>query len=113
LPAGFVCEPKIPILIKFAGLGIENAVTFYDHLEYFTDIWYNLEPFGKVCGHLVHFFRFGMFGARKIWQPWFASILVTLHLQRSEVPACFDSSSVAIQQIRDHNFFFNLFARTF
>jgi hypothetical protein len=23
-----------------------------------------------VCGHLVYFFRFGMFGPRKIWQTW-------------------------------------------
>jgi hypothetical protein len=23
-----------------------------------------------VCGHLVYFSRFGMFGPRKIWQPW-------------------------------------------
>jgi hypothetical protein len=27
-------------------------------------------PFGVVCGPLVYFFRFGMFGPRKIWQPW-------------------------------------------
>jgi hypothetical protein len=29
--------------------------TFYDHLEYFRAIWYNLCPFGIVCGHLVYF----------------------------------------------------------
>jgi hypothetical protein len=38
-------------------------------VEYFTAIWYNLQPFCIVCGHLVHFFRFGTFGPRKIWQP--------------------------------------------
>jgi phosphotransferase system glucose/maltose/N-acetylglucosamine-specific IIC component len=27
------------------GLGIENVVICYDHLEYFTAIWYNLWPF--------------------------------------------------------------------
>jgi hypothetical protein len=39
-------------------------------------IWNILRPFGKicgflvlVCGHSVHFLRFGMFGPRKIWQP--------------------------------------------
>jgi hypothetical protein len=32
-------------------------------------IWYNLWPFGIVCGHLVYFSHFGMFGPRKIWQP--------------------------------------------
>jgi hypothetical protein len=42
---------------------------FYAHLEYFTAIWFNLWPFGIVCGHLVYFLRFGMFGPRKIWQP--------------------------------------------
>jgi hypothetical protein len=49
---------------------MENVVIFYDHLEYFTAIWYNLWPFGTFCGHLVYFLRFGMFGTRKIWQPW-------------------------------------------
>jgi hypothetical protein len=24
-------------------------------LEYITAIWYNLQPFGVVCGHLVYF----------------------------------------------------------
>jgi hypothetical protein len=48
---------------------VENVVIFYDHLEYFTTIWYNLQPFDIVCGHLVYFFRFGMLGPRKIWQP--------------------------------------------
>jgi hypothetical protein len=37
------------------GLGMENVVLFYDHLEYFTDIWYNLQSLGIVCGHLVYF----------------------------------------------------------
>jgi hypothetical protein len=32
-------------------------------------VWCNLLPFGIVCGHLVHFPRFGMFWPRKIWQP--------------------------------------------
>jgi hypothetical protein len=34
-----------------------------------TATWYTLWPFGMVCGHLVQFSRFGMFGPRKIWQP--------------------------------------------
>jgi hypothetical protein len=50
------------------GLGIESVVIFFDHVEYFTAIWYTLQPFDIGCGHLVHFFRFGMFGPRKIWQ---------------------------------------------
>jgi hypothetical protein len=32
---------------------MEIIVLFYDQLEYFTAIWYNLGPFGLVCGHLV------------------------------------------------------------
>jgi hypothetical protein len=35
-------------------------IIFYDHLEHFTAIWYNLWPFGIVCGNLVYFFRFGL-----------------------------------------------------
>jgi hypothetical protein len=38
-------------------------------LEYFSAIWYNLWPFGTVCGQLVYLSRFGMFGPRNIWQP--------------------------------------------
>jgi outer membrane murein-binding lipoprotein Lpp len=38
---------------------------FYDHLEYFMAVWYNLWPVGIVCGHLVCFSQFGMFGSRK------------------------------------------------
>jgi hypothetical protein len=30
---------------------------------------YNLLLFSIFCCHLVYFFRFGMFGPRKIWQP--------------------------------------------
>jgi hypothetical protein len=47
-----------------------NVGIFYDHLEYFMAIWYNLWPFGIVCGHLLYFSRSGMFGPRKIWQTW-------------------------------------------
>jgi hypothetical protein len=50
---------------------MENVVKFYDHLEYFTAIWYNVWPFGIVCGNLVYFSLFDMSGARKIWQPRF------------------------------------------
>jgi hypothetical protein len=46
-----------------------NVGIFYDHLEYCMAIRYNLWPFGIVCGHLLYFSRFGMFGPRKICQP--------------------------------------------
>jgi hypothetical protein len=54
----FVFKPKLPILVKFGSLGIENVVIFYDHLEYFTAIWYNLQHLGIVCGHLEYFIHF-------------------------------------------------------
>jgi hypothetical protein len=34
---------------------MENVGVYYDHVEYFTAIWYNLWPFVKNCGHLVFF----------------------------------------------------------
>jgi hypothetical protein len=46
-------------------LGMDNVGIFYEHLEYFTAIWYSLWSFGI-------FFRCGMFGPSKIWQPWLA-----------------------------------------
>jgi hypothetical protein len=48
---------------------MKNVCIFYNHLEYFTAIWYNLWPFGIVCGRLVYFYHFGMLGPREIWQP--------------------------------------------
>jgi hypothetical protein len=33
-----------------------NVGMFYDHLEYFMAIWYNLWLFGIVCGHLLYIF---------------------------------------------------------
>jgi hypothetical protein len=48
---------------------MENVGMFYDHLEYFTAIWYKLWPVSIVYGHLVYFSQFGMFRSRKIWQP--------------------------------------------
>jgi hypothetical protein len=65
----FVFKPKIPILVKFGGPWNRKCSYIYDHLKYFTAIWYNLLPLGILCWHLVYFFRFGMFGLRKIWQP--------------------------------------------
>jgi hypothetical protein len=47
-----------------------NVGICYDYLEYFMAHWYNLWPFGIVCGHLLYFSQFGMFGPRKIWQHW-------------------------------------------
>jgi hypothetical protein len=67
LPNGFFSNQTSKYNLEDSG--VENDVIFYDHLEYFTAIWYNLHPFGIVCCHLAYIFRFGMFGLRKIWQP--------------------------------------------
>jgi hypothetical protein len=32
-----------------------NVGIFYDHLDKFMAIWYNLWPFGIVCGHLLYY----------------------------------------------------------
>jgi hypothetical protein len=69
----FGFKPKIPIL---EGLGKENVVIFYDHSEYFSVIWYNLWPFGIVCGHFVYFFPF--------WYVWTKKNLATLFSSAGE-----------------------------
>jgi hypothetical protein len=56
-----------------------NVGIFYDHLQHFMAIWYNLWPFGIVCGHLLYFPQFGMFGPRKVWQPWWQVEAIPLH----------------------------------
>jgi hypothetical protein len=47
-----------------------NVGIFYDHLECFMAIRYNLWPFGIVCGHLVYF--------SPIWNVWTKKNLATL-----------------------------------
>jgi hypothetical protein len=49
---------------------MSNVGIFYDRLEYFMAIWYNLWPFGIVCGHLLYFFQ--------IWNVWTKKNLATL-----------------------------------
>jgi hypothetical protein len=62
-----VCfQTKIPI---WEGLRLEIVDTFYGHLEYFTDIWDILWPFGTFCVCSVHFFQIWYHVPRKIWQP--------------------------------------------
>jgi hypothetical protein len=73
-----VClQTKNPNLGKFLRT-LEWKMLFYFMTIWniFTAIWYNVWPFGIVCGHLVYFPRFGMFGSRKIWQP----LIFQLHL---------------------------------
>jgi hypothetical protein len=55
LPDGLFSHQKSQFWLNLEGIGIENVAIFYDLLEYCTTIWYNIQPFGIVCGHLVYF----------------------------------------------------------
>jgi hypothetical protein len=46
LPDGLFLYQKCQFGYILEGLGMENVVILYDHLEYFEAIWYNLRPFG-------------------------------------------------------------------
>jgi hypothetical protein len=48
---------------------MENDGIFYDHLEYFTVIWYILWQFGNVVIILYIFPRFGIFCQEKSGNP--------------------------------------------
>jgi hypothetical protein len=50
-------------------------------LEYFTDIWDILKPFGNFCVHLIHFCGFGIMHQEKSGNParYFASKPVLLY----------------------------------
>jgi hypothetical protein len=41
----YIFQQKIPILV---GLGKEKVGVFYGQMEYITDIWYILWPFGNL-----------------------------------------------------------------
>jgi hypothetical protein len=75
LPDGLFSYQKTQFGYILEGLGMETVGIFYEHLEYFSAIWYIFLQFGIACGRLVYFSRFGMFGPRKIWQPWFRRLI--------------------------------------
>jgi hypothetical protein len=75
LPDGLFSNPKSQLWLNLEGLGMENVVIFFDHLEYFAAIWYNIWPFGIVCGHLVYFY-----------------VLVCLEQEKSGNPGAFPRS---------------------
>jgi hypothetical protein len=82
LPDGLFSNQKSQFGQILEGLGMENVVIFYDHLEYFMAIWHNIcWQFGIGNAHLVYFFHFGMFGQRKIWQPCSESGASFLHFR--------------------------------
>jgi hypothetical protein len=67
----FVFKPKIPVWVNFGGPQNEKSFNIFDHLEYFTAIWYNLLPFGIFCGRLVYVFF-------PYWYVWPKKNLATL-----------------------------------
>jgi hypothetical protein len=48
---------------------LENIDIFYGHLEYFTDIWDIVRPFGTLYVDLVHFSGFGFMYQEKSGNP--------------------------------------------
>jgi hypothetical protein len=60
----FVFEPKIPILVKFGGPWNRKCCYILRLFGLFYGIFVYLSC-GLVCGNLVYFFHFGMFGPRK------------------------------------------------
>jgi hypothetical protein len=51
LPDGLFSNQKFGYILE--GLEMENVCIFYDHLEYFMAIWYNLCSFGILFPFLV------------------------------------------------------------
>jgi hypothetical protein len=68
----FLFKPKIPIWVNLGGPyvpRVENVDTIHSHLEYFTDIWDILGPFGTFYSHWVHFPGFGILCQEKSGNP--------------------------------------------
>jgi hypothetical protein len=80
LPDGVFSNQKSQFWENLDGLGMENVVIFNGHLEYFTAFWFNLWPFGIVCGHFVYYSPFWYVWTKKsgnpgmqIYVPWWSS----------------------------------------
>jgi hypothetical protein len=72
-----VCfQTKIPIWVNFGeGLTLENVgIHMYICYGHLVGLFYGdlgcLGPFGTLCVHLKHLFRFWYHVPRTIWQPW-------------------------------------------
>jgi hypothetical protein len=63
-------QTKNPNLGKFWRTLEWKKVGIFMNTWNITAIFYNVWPFGIVCGHLVYFSQFGMLVPRKIWQHW-------------------------------------------
>jgi hypothetical protein len=100
LPDGLFSNQKYQIWVNFGGplngrgLGMDYVGVFYDHLEYFMAIWYNLWPFVIVCGHLVYFSQFIRKSGNPAFQPFF--------LHKASAP----DYSLSVQRTGAARFFF-------
>jgi hypothetical protein len=69
LPDGIFSNQKSQFWLILEGLAMEDVGIFYDHLVYFTAIWYIMWPFGIFYGYLEKKFPFWNVEPRRIWQP--------------------------------------------
>jgi hypothetical protein len=69
LPDGLFSNQESRFGSILEGLEMENVGIFYDRLEYFTAIWYNLWPFGIAYNHLVYFPNLVCLGQEKSGNP--------------------------------------------
>jgi hypothetical protein len=75
-----ILKPKISIWVNFGGLAIGDVGIFYDHLVYFTAVWYILWSFGIFYGYLVHLSLIWFVVPKTIWQPCIPSVMHTVTL---------------------------------
>jgi hypothetical protein len=70
LPDGLFSNQKSQFGYILEGLRLDNVNIFYDHKDYFTDIWDDiLSPFGTFCVLSVNFSGFGVMGKEKSGNP--------------------------------------------
>jgi hypothetical protein len=69
LPDGIFSNQKSQFGQILEGLAMENVSLFCGHFINFPAIWYILWPFGKFCGHLYIFPRFGILHREKYGNP--------------------------------------------
>jgi hypothetical protein len=85
-----VFKPKIQIWVNFGGPWFKKVVLFYDHLEYFTAIWYILRPFGKLVAILEYFPCFSILNKEKSGNPGVHLRMYVSTLTNSLVSHCVD-----------------------
>jgi hypothetical protein len=71
LPDGIFLNQKSQFGLIFESLAMEGVGKRHGHFVYFTANSYILRPIlVYILWSLGTYFRFGMFGPSKIWQPW-------------------------------------------